>query len=439
MIKPMIMDAGKEITAEIVKDYIKQHEVECVRYKRLEKLYVGEHEILTQDKKETHKPDNRLIVNFAKYITDTFVGFFIGIPIKKKYVNEKEEAAKSVKELIQQFDDEIDAEDGEYELAKMACIYGRAYEYAYQTEDGTTKVIYNSPLDMFVVYDDTVEQNPLWACRYSKTEDNIKAQVFTLQLEYALNNDLLTEVKKNIYGKLPIYEFIHNEERMSIFEPVESLINAMNKGFSEKANDVDYFADAYLAILGADLDDNGVMRIKDNRIINLSGGDDAAKIVVKFLEKPNADTTQENYLDRLERFIYHISMVANISDETFGSSSGTALAYKLQAMSNLALTMQRKFVASLKNRYELFFSLQTNVPVNLSREWKSIEYAFTENMPRNILEETTIARNLEGVVSKETQLSALSIVPDVKTEIQRMENEDKKTSVYDNASKASDE
>lgn len=34
-----------------------------------------------------------------------------------------------------------------------------------------------------------------------------------------------------------------------------SQINAYNKALSEKANDVDYFADAYLKILGERIDD----------------------------------------------------------------------------------------------------------------------------------------------------------------------------------------
>lgn len=58
---------------------------------------------------------------------------------------------------------------------------------------------------------------------------------------------------------------------------------------------------------------------------------------VQFLQKPTADGTQENLLDRLEQLTYRTSMVSDISDETFGSAtSGTALAFKLLPMSNLA-------------------------------------------------------------------------------------------------------
>ena len=105
------------------------------------------------------------------------------------------------------------------------------------------------------------------------------------------------------------------------------------------------------------------------------------KVDVKFLDKPNADSTQENLINRLEQWLYQTSMVANISDESFGNSSGTSLAYKLQAMSNLALNMQRKLRASLQERYRLFFIITENVPQNQASEYANIEYTFDRNIP----------------------------------------------------------
>ena len=48
---------------------------------------------------------------------------------------------------------------------------------------------------------------------------------------------------------------------------------------------------------------------------------------------------------------------------------------------------------------------------------------FTPNFPANVLEESQIAGNLEGIVSKETQLGILSIVNNVKDEIDKLEAE----------------
>lgn len=46
-------------------------------------------------------------------------------------------------------------------------------------------------------------------------------------------------------------------------------------------------------------------------------------------------------------------------------------------------------------------------------------------MPRNDADEAATASTLNGIVSKETQLSVLSIVDDPKKEIERMQEEEK--------------
>lgn len=410
------------VTSTVVDEFIALHQRELPRYKYLMELYKGNHDILFSPPKNSYKPDNRLLVNFPKYIVDTFAGFFNGSPVKKTHPESE------LHDKIRRFDRLNDSPDEEYELAKLACVYGRAYEFMYQDEEGYTRVIYNSPENMFVVYDDSVSQLPLFAVVYGVDKNgDITGSLFTERSSYELAGQrgklsILNE-KENPYDGLPIYEWIHNDERMGIFESAISLINSLNKALSEKANDVDYFADAYLAVLGAELDDEGIYRIRDNRIINLYGTDDAAQITVKFLEKPNADSAQENFLDRTERFIYQSSMTANISDSEFGSSSGVALAYKLQPMSNLALTMQRKFQSSLSNRYRLFFSLGSNVNPADSQKWQDIEYSFTRNLPRNLLEESQIAQNLNGQVSNLTKLSAISLVDDPALEMERIAGE----------------
>ncbi|UNT92229.1 phage portal protein [Allobaculum sp. Allo2] len=152
-----------------------------------------------------------------------------------------------------------------------------------------------------------------------------------------------TETLDNPYGLIPVVEYLMNRQRLGLYENVTGLIEAYNRAIGEKANDVDAFAEAYMKLIGVDIDDEEVKRIRENRIINLPVYGDTTGTQVDFMAKPTADSTQENLLDRLDRQIYQISMVANISDESFGNAtSGTALAYKLQAMSNLASGFDRK-------------------------------------------------------------------------------------------------
>lgn len=425
--EPLICDSARienGINIELVNEFIKLHEIRMPRYEYLENLYKGFHDIFNLPEKEEWKPDNRLAVNFSKYITDTFIGFGYGIPIKVVHDDEK------INTAIQNFCIHNEMSDHDSEMAKMCCIFGHAFERIYQNEESKTKVTACDPKHMFIVYDDTVKGKALFAVVYGNRagETGKKGErygeILTSSEIIHFVDETVTDAVMNPYGRIPIVEWRINNERSGLYESVAGMIETYDKTIAEKANDVDAFAEAYLAVLGAELDENGVYKIRDNRIINIFGTSNAKDVLVQFLSKPTADGTQENLLDRLERLIFQTPMVANISDVSFGSAvSGVSLGYKMQAMNNLAMTFDRKIEKSLRKRYKIFCSLGTNVPdVNA---WQGLTFKFTRNEPKNLAEEASTASRLEGVVSKESQLKVLSIIDDVKAEIKRMEEEEK--------------
>ena len=397
-----------------------QHEV-TNRFKKLFDAYTSDHEILHENAKPSYKPDNRIVVNFPKYITDTMNGFFIGNPIKTIADD------KAVSEYVEYLDQYNDQDDNNAELSKICSIYGKGYEMYYTDEEAELCITYLSPVEAFMIFDDSILERPLYFVRrYKDRESN---EYGSISDKYGVRNFKVTggftwldEWQPHNFAGVPATEFVENAERQGIFEPVMSVVNAYNKAISEKANDVDYFADAYMKVLGVALDEEGVRHIRDNRIINFEG-DNAEKLVVEFMGKPESDTTQENHLNRLERLIFQISMVANISDEKFGASSGIALKYKLQAMSNLEKTKRRKFTSGLNRRYKLLFGHPASkVPADA---WVQLHFHFTPNFPANLLEEAQIAAQMEGITSHETQLQVLSIVDDVQGEIDKIAEENK--------------
>lgn len=416
-------DIANGVTMNIVDKYILKHQENFSRYEYLEKLYSGVFSIDQEPQKESWKPDNRLAVPFPKYITDTFTGYGYGIPIKESHPDD------AINDTLQEFQNDNELTDHEAELIKRCCIYGHAWEYIYQDENAKTKMTVLTPKDLFVVYDDTLISRALFAVRYGYHSTDSKkplqkyGEILTRDEILFFDDDRITERRQNPYGLIPCVEWRLNDERSGLYEQVSRLIEQYNHVISEKANDVDAFAEAYLAIIGAEVDENDVYRIRDDRIINLYGTDNAKDVLVQFLTKPTADATQENLLNRLEKEIYETSMVANISDETFGNAtSGTALAYKLQAMSNLAKMFDRKIEKSIRKRYKIFCTLQTNV--SDPEAYKDIEITMTRNIPKNIQEEAQTAAQLEGIVSKKTQLSVLSIVDDPAQEVADMEQEE---------------
>lgn len=414
----------EELTDAKLSRFIARHAAESMfRYKQLQDAYETDFPIFHEKPKPEWKPDNRIAVNFAKYIVDTMNGYFIGNPIKIT-VDGGEETIEKYIEFLDQYNDQ---DDNNAELSKICSIYGKGYEMYYNDEDGNVGIIYLDPTEAFMIYDDSVLKRERYFVRLYRDEDNVlhgsvsdqeKVRWFTIKGKIVWNE----QEQLHYFNGVPATEYRENKECQGIFEPVMSIINAFNKAISEKANDVDYFADAYLKIIGTLLDEDELKHVRSDRVINFDG--DGESVIVDFLQKPNGDTTQENLLDRLQNLIFLIAMVANISDENFGTSSGIAMAYKLQGMSNLRKTKERKFTSGMNRRYKLIFSNPGNAMKK--DDWVKLHYKFTPNVPANLLEESQIAQNLSGVVSQETQLGVLSVVDNPKAEVERIDKEEEK-------------
>lgn len=413
------MPREQEIDAILLNKFLSEHSaLISQRYKTLKDAYESDHDILHEAAKPKWKPDNRIVVNFPKYIVDTMNGLFIGNPIKTTCDDKK------VSEVVEFIDQYNDQDDNNAELAKICSIYGHGFEMYYTDEEAELCITYLSPMEAFMIYDDSIIERPKYFVR--RYTDNNNIEFGSISDKYSVRYFQITggirflDEQAHNFGDVPATEFVENAERQGLFEPVLSMVNAYNKAISEKANDVDYFADAYLKILGTLVDDEDIKAIRDNRVINFPG-EDADKLIVEFMDKPNNDASQENLLNRLERLIFQISMVANISDENFGASTGIALKYKLQAMSNLEKTKERKFTSGMNRRYKLLFGHPASkVPAD---SWVKLHYKFTPNFPANLLEEAQIAAQMEGITSHETQLKALSIVDNVQEELDKIKKE----------------
>lgn len=421
----------KEMDLVLLQQLLDKHTQEVNnRYKKLKDAYESDHDILHEEAKPKYKPDNRIVVNFPKYIVDTMNGFFIGNPIKTTSDDEK---INDFVEFIEQYNDQ---DDNNAELSKLCSIYGKGYEMYYTDEESELCITYLSPVEAFMVYDESIIERPLYFVRrYTDYEGNEYGSISNADgvRNFKVTDSLEWEdddYKEHYFNDVPATEFIENAERQGIFEPVLSMVNAYNKAISEKANDVDYFADAYLKILGTLVGNDDLQFIRDNRVINFDG-EEAKQLIVEFMDKPNNDQSQENLLNRLERLIFQISMVANISDENFGASTGIALKYKLQAMSNLEKTKERKFTSGMNRRYKLLFGHpRSKVQKD---DWVKLNYHYTPNFPANLLEEAQIAAQMENIVSHETQLKVLSIVDNVQNELDKInkENEVEQESIID--------
>lgn len=424
------LPAGTEMTPRLLGDILHDHRSRYLpRYEGLRDAYEGRHAILSKPPKAEYKPDNRLVTNFQRQIVDTMVGYFLGTPIR--LVGDGTPESDAAVEWLQGWGTLVGADDIDAELSKACDIYGSAYEVMWRDDDASPRSSVATPMGCIVVHDETVARRPMYAARFFLDSNRFDGEADCLRgTLYTPTEEVPFEDRGGIhfgdptphgFPGVPVVEYVENEERRGLFEGVQSLVEAYEDALSEKANDVDYYADAYLSILGAKLDEQTLKHLRDSRIINLSGSD-AGKVLVQFLSKPEADGTQENLLARLERLIYSLSMVADISDEDFGTASGIAIRYRLQAMSDLALVKERKFRRGLRERWRLLLGYAATTGVDAGA-WLTVTPRFTRNLPANLVEEAQVAAQLSGIVSEETQLSVLSCVESPADEMERKAGE----------------
>lgn len=408
------------MTEELLLALIDDHRTNRLpRFERLRSAYEDEFAIFNQPRKEPWKPDNRLGVSFPRCISDTFRGYFIGEPVKMQAADESEQ------NWLNDYARANDQDDVDEELAKLCDNYGIGFELLYHNEEGRPRSVAVSPASCFVVYDTSVLHRPMFGVRYSYDENGrLKGSYSDRENVVPFlggeNGLVFDEPESHSFGEVPIIQYVQNTEMRGVYEGVLNLVEAYCKAVSEKANDVEYFADAYLKVIGIKLDDQQKKDLREARLINLWGdGDEGGGLDADFLAKPNADATQENLLDRLEALIFKMAMVPDISNEAFGTSSGIALKMRMQPMSNLAKTKDKKFKNAIRRRLRLL----AQYPERGFEHWERVEIKMTRNMPEDLASEAALQGALVGLVSDETRLGLLPFVDSVQQEKKRMENE----------------
>ncbi len=414
---------GTAMTAALLRDLIEEHRRNHVpRYEYLKAAYDTHYLIFGPQKrpKPDYKPDNRLAADMAFNITQTFEGFFIGVPVDTRLEGDEAKGRYLDEYKSRNSQDDVDAE-----LSEMCSKFGHSYEMHYQDEDGMPRSVPLSPMCSFMVYDDSTLHRPMYFVRYAYDDEgrmkgSYSDQMYVTKFEDAGSGIVEVDVEDHYFGDVPATEFMQNTDKRGIYEGVLNLIEAYNRVLSEKSNDVEYFSDAYMVVKGTELPDDYKANLREYKLINLFG-DNADNIDCFFLAKPDADATQENLINRLEMLIFKMAMVPDITDESFSTASGIALKMRLMPMSNLARKKELKFIASVKRRLRLLANYP-NKPFE-GDDWQAVEITMHRNMPEDLESEAAVAASLSGIVSSETQLSNLSCVDDPKKEIDRMERE----------------
>ena len=414
-----------EIPLEMLLSCIQEHQGGIARLDKLDDYYHGKHAILNRKlagEDDLILPNNKLVTNHAKYITDMAVGYTLGKPVK--YTGEKIEPVLEAYKAL-------DIVSHDAELGKDLSIFGAGPELCYMTSDDVPvpRVANIDPRQMFLVVDDTVERRKLFGVHYYERRD-IKNDpdgwvIYLYSINYIVQYhaaDLagtgFSEISRiqHYWGDVPINEFWNNEECQGDFEQQISLIDAYNLLQSDRVNDKEQLVDSILAIMGLSLGDNldesckTIQLLKKLKVLELPGPDSRAEWLTKSLNEDQVELLRKSIKDD----IHQSSMVPCLTDENFaGNSSGVAMRFKLFGLEQLAQIKERFFIQGLRNRLQLFANI-------LAVDISDVEITMTRNLPNNVLELAQIVNLLDGKVSDETLLGQLPFVENVEIELSRL-------------------
>lgn len=393
------------------------------KYKTNSDYYYGKHAILNRTFDDASKPNNKVVTNIPKYITQVRTGYFSSAPMSMDSVNESYLA--DVRTVL----DNNDFKHIFSQLDTYCSIYGHAFLVMYLDDNSEIRIRPQKPTEWIMVYDNSLEQKPKFAIRYYCWLDDIdNQQMYDIELwtdreiiVYEGSPITLQEVSRrdHYFGRLPVIEFMENESRHGAYEDVINLIDAYELMLSDTANTVSYFSDCYLILEGMDqTDPEDIEQMKNNRILLIPEGTSAS-----FLQKNINETYNENLIKRLQEQIFVVACTPLLSDSSFSSnSSGVAIQFKLYSMEKSIQNKENIFNAGFNKMFSLIKTI-LNIRGASYTEEDQILLTFTRSLPLDLTSLADSISKLRGIVSNKTLMSQLDFVTDVKLEQEQMNKE----------------
>lgn len=383
------------------------------RRERLFSYYMGEQGV-PKGRIAAGRPNNLLVSNYAKYITDVHTGYFMGVPptftfsgkrMQDRMVGAFEEA--SLNALL-------------YAAARDMSICGESYLLTYLLPAGP-RLARLDPRSTFSIVCG-VREELVAAVRLQPLErGGARGELYlpgaVRDWTYDGRTVTFAPLRQLPLQGLPVTRFCNNLSCAGDFEPVCSLLDAYNVLLSGAMDDMQSVANAFLALYGMQgTTREDIDRANQSRVLSLSENG-KAEFVVKNLS-PDAIGLLKS---TLVQDLLMITMTPNLNDEAFGQgTSGVALEYKLWGAEQCRSAKEQGFSAGLYHIVGLFYQALTLLgsPVG-----GSCTARFYKNLPRDLTRLCENLAQLEGLVSRRTRLELLPFVQSADEELQRLEAE----------------
>ena len=410
------INKNTELTAELLQKMINRFFVSDVpKLKKYKNYYDGKQAILNKSYNDESKPCSRVVTNYCQDIADAYCGYLAS----PGYISYKSENDITAIMDVLRYND-YQTEDSEFLLDALK--YGIAYELMYIDEAAQVRFRLINPTSAFAIFDDSLTGDLLYFVRMYKANDWDESDLYKVDVYSDISIKHYTMAgangSLNFVDEVPHYfsqcpaNVLALPDEKPVFECILSLQDAANEILSDEIDDYSAFCDAYLSLIGADIDAEDVASMKENRVLVLPEG-----AAANWLTKNSSDAQVENILKRIHDNIYRIAKCPDFSSETFvgGVSSGVAIRYRLTGMETRAAAICAKMKKALQRRIEIITGIAS---LKLGEEvFRDIEINFKRNIPEDNTSIVNLVNALKGTVSDATLLSQIPFVADVQKEL----------------------
>lgn len=455
--------------------FIRHHvDRQVPRLKELMKYYLADTKIKSWA--GSPNPDNahnRVSTGFARYITNIRVGYFMGNDVQYKIVTDddsEKQLSKTLDDLITHYNDSSNTPYIDEMLKKDLSITGRAYDLVYVNAGETTLNLAKvDPTTCFVVYDDSIKAQPLFAVRYYQTgvldellQENYEIYTDSMIYRYhsdgglpqtnsPVNNAVLDSAEPHFFERVPLTEYKNNDERIGDWEPEIDQMDALDKAISTMANFQEDFNDAAMVATGRfanktkpvyEMDDRGNIKVgKDGKPIVLvppkpiidpkhhmfylepyiarTGLSEGQRTVVtptlQYVTKQYDSAGWSTYTNFLINEIHKYTNTPNVNDPNFASNaSGVAMSYKLWGSDQERKIQEALYKRGLRSRISACIAYWNKINAlpgenDISVLADMVKPNFDPNLPKNDEETAQLVQTLSGIPELESMKSLREI------------------------------
>lgn len=348
--------------------------IENERLKKLLNYYNGKQDILLRYYDDPVKPNNRIVVNYCKHISDFLTAYLVGIPVIMKG------GSPELKKVLDYNDDPQSVQTAVQYM--NTCGFG--CELFYMDEDGNARYSPLNPLECIFFMNDDLEQDITAFVRLVELEDGkgYSVTLYTSDTMQTFELDTgaksLTAVSEKIphyWRDVPVNIYQNGENMQGSFEQAIPMQDALNKIVSDNVNDFEQFVDAYLVLEGMQgTRQEDVENMKRQRVL-LPPSDSKAYWLTKTVDKSHIKQLQ----DDLRAQILEMCNCPDVKEFAgqYGDVSGVSLRLKL-VKTEIAATQQENTVrkAALRKAELLYNILSLS---STGAEYTAIEPIFTRN------------------------------------------------------------